>query len=45
MLEQGIYLAPSPFECGFASLAHRPRDLDATLAAARVAMQKAAGVR
>jgi glutamate-1-semialdehyde 2,1-aminomutase len=45
MLEQGIYLAPSPFECGFASLAHRARDLDQTLAAARVALQKAARVR
>jgi glutamate-1-semialdehyde 2,1-aminomutase len=45
MLEQGIYLAPSPYECGFASLAHRQRDLETMLAAARVAMQKAAGVR
>jgi glutamate-1-semialdehyde 2,1-aminomutase len=45
MLEQGIYLAPSPYECGFASLAHRSRDLDVTLAAARVALQKAARVR
>jgi glutamate-1-semialdehyde 2,1-aminomutase len=45
MLEEGVYLAPSPFECGFASLAHRPRDLAAMLKAARVAMQKAARVR
>ena len=45
MLEQGIYLAPSPFECGFASLAHQSRDIDAALAAARVAMKKAARVR
>jgi len=45
MLEQGIYLAPSPFEIGFASLAHQPRDLDTMLEAARVAMQKAARVR
>jgi glutamate-1-semialdehyde 2,1-aminomutase len=45
MLEQGIYLAPSPFEIGFSSLAHRPRDLTAMLEAARVAMQKAARVR
>jgi glutamate-1-semialdehyde 2,1-aminomutase len=45
MLEQGIYLAPSPFECGFASLAHKDRDIEAALAAARVAMQKAARVR
>ncbi len=42
MLEQGIYLAPSPYECGFSSLAHRAGDLDATLEAACVAMQKAA---
>ncbi|HXV37238.1 MAG TPA: glutamate-1-semialdehyde 2,1-aminomutase [Myxococcota bacterium] len=45
MLEQGIYLAPSPYECGFASLAHRPRDVDAALAAARVALRKAARLR
>jgi glutamate-1-semialdehyde 2,1-aminomutase len=45
MLEQGVYLAPSPFECGFASLAHKGRDIEAALAAARVAMQKAARVR
>jgi glutamate-1-semialdehyde 2,1-aminomutase len=45
MLEQGVYLAPSPFECGFASLAHKDRDIEAALAAARVAMQKAARVR
>ncbi len=45
MLEQGIYLAPSPFECGFASLAHQSKDIDAALAAARVAIKKAARVR
>jgi glutamate-1-semialdehyde 2,1-aminomutase len=45
MLEQGIYLAPSPYECGFASLAHKPRDVDAALAAARVALRKAARLR
>jgi glutamate-1-semialdehyde 2,1-aminomutase len=45
MLEQGVYLAPSPYECGFASLAHKGRDIEAALAAARVAMQKAARVR
>ncbi len=45
MLEQGIYLAPSPYECGFASLAHRPRDLNRTLEAAQVALEKAARVR
>jgi glutamate-1-semialdehyde 2,1-aminomutase len=45
MLEQGIYLAPSPFECGFVSLAHKPSDLEQTLAAARRAMHKAARTR
>ena len=35
MLARGVYLAPSPFEAGFVSLAHRPADLQATLAAAR----------
>jgi glutamate-1-semialdehyde 2,1-aminomutase len=45
MLEQGIYLAPSPFETGFASLAHKNRDIEAALAAARIAMRKAARVR
>jgi glutamate-1-semialdehyde 2,1-aminomutase len=45
MLERGVYLAPSPFECGFVSLAHRRADLDATLDAARFAMRRAARVR
>ncbi len=35
MLEQGVYLAPSPFEAGFLTLAHRERELDRTLEAAR----------
>jgi glutamate-1-semialdehyde 2,1-aminomutase len=42
MLDQGIYLAPSPYEAGFVSLAHRPADIDRTLEAARKAMKKAA---
>jgi glutamate-1-semialdehyde 2,1-aminomutase len=45
MLEQGVYLAPSRFEAGFVSLAHRAADLDLTLDAARVALKKAARVR
>jgi glutamate-1-semialdehyde 2,1-aminomutase len=45
MLEQGIYLAPSPFEAGFVSLAHRPRDIAETLAAARAALRRAARLR
>ncbi|HUE12315.1 MAG TPA: glutamate-1-semialdehyde 2,1-aminomutase [Steroidobacteraceae bacterium] len=34
MLEEGIYLAPSPFEAGFVSAAHSAADIDATIAAA-----------
>jgi glutamate-1-semialdehyde 2,1-aminomutase len=44
MLERGVYLAPSPFEAGFVSLAHRPADVDATLEAARIALRRAARV-
>ena len=33
-------LAPSQFEAGFVSLAHRPREIDATLAAARRAFAR-----
>src|SRR5205085_2731807 len=37
MLEQGIYLAPSQFEAGFISTAHRTEDIEKTIqAAARV---------
>lgn len=35
MLERGVYLAPSQFEAGFMSLAHKDEDIDRTLAAAR----------
>jgi glutamate-1-semialdehyde 2,1-aminomutase len=45
MLDRGIYLAPSAFEAGFVSLAHRPRDIDQTLEAARAAMREAARIR
>ena len=34
MLEHGVYLAPSAFEAGFISLAHRSSDIEATLEAA-----------
>jgi glutamate-1-semialdehyde 2,1-aminomutase len=44
MLEQGIYVAPSRFEAGFVSLAHRPKDIALTLEAAQVAMRRAAKV-
>ena len=42
MLERGVYLAPSPFECGFSSLAHESADIDATLEAAQRAMREVA---
>ncbi|MGI9590924.1 MAG: glutamate-1-semialdehyde 2,1-aminomutase, partial [Myxococcota bacterium] len=42
MLARGVYLAPSPFEAGFVSLAHRPADVSATLEAARKAFAKVA---
>jgi len=45
MLRQGIYLAPSPYEAGFVSLAHRPKDVDATLEAARKALRAVAKAR
>ncbi|HXU35327.1 MAG TPA: glutamate-1-semialdehyde 2,1-aminomutase [Blastocatellia bacterium] len=38
MLEEGIYLAPSQFECAFVSLAHTDELIDQTIAAARNAM-------
>jgi glutamate-1-semialdehyde 2,1-aminomutase len=41
MLERGVYLAPSQFEAGFASLAHADADIDATLAAAASAFAEA----
>ncbi|MBT8409321.1 MAG: glutamate-1-semialdehyde 2,1-aminomutase, partial [Alphaproteobacteria bacterium] len=37
MLEGGVYLAPSPFEAGFVSLAHGEPELAATLKAAEAA--------
>jgi glutamate-1-semialdehyde 2,1-aminomutase len=33
MLEQGIYMAPSPYETGFISVAHGDDEIDATLEA------------
>ena len=45
MLERGVYLAPSPFEAGFVSLAHRPGDLRATLEASRAALASVARTR
>ncbi|MCH2172605.1 glutamate-1-semialdehyde 2,1-aminomutase [Myxococcota bacterium] len=45
MLEEGIYLPPSPYEALFPSLQHRRRDLDRTVEAAYAAMRRAARVR
>ena len=45
MLDRGVYLAPSPYEAGFVSLAHRPADLRATLAAAQRALAGVARAR
>ncbi|MFV9504040.1 MAG: glutamate-1-semialdehyde 2,1-aminomutase [Oscillochloridaceae bacterium umkhey_bin13] len=39
MCDQGVYLAPSQYEAGFLSTVHRAEDVDATLAAARVAFK------
>lgn len=40
MLDQGIYLAPSQFEAGFLSLAHSWQDIEQTIQANRVALEK-----
>jgi glutamate-1-semialdehyde 2,1-aminomutase len=40
LLERGVYLAPSQFEAGFLSLAHRPADVDHTLAMADEALSE-----
>lgn len=37
MLHSGVYLAPSPFEAGFASTVHTVREVEATVEAAREA--------
>lgn len=39
MIKEGIYLAPSPFEAGFVSLAHRAADIEKTLDAHRKALK------
>jgi glutamate-1-semialdehyde 2,1-aminomutase len=45
MLAAGVYLAPSPYEAAFVSLAHRPADIDRTLEAARKAFKRSAPSR
>ena len=44
MLNQGIYLPPSQFECWFVSLAHSDEDLAKTLAAAETAFAAVAAM-
>jgi glutamate-1-semialdehyde 2,1-aminomutase len=39
MLKHGIYLAPSPYEAAFVSLAHTDEDIEATLTAVTSAIQ------
>jgi glutamate-1-semialdehyde 2,1-aminomutase len=39
MLDSGVYLAPSQFECAFVSLAHEEQDIEKTIEAARLAMR------
>ena len=41
MLEQGVYVAPSPYETGFISTAHTEADIDATLTAMQHALRVA----
>jgi glutamate-1-semialdehyde 2,1-aminomutase len=43
MLARGVYLPPSQFEAAFLSLAHRERELDATLEAAGAAFEALRG--
>jgi glutamate-1-semialdehyde 2,1-aminomutase len=38
MLDRGVYFAPSQFEAGFLSTAHRPTDVDHTIAMADAAL-------
>ena len=45
MMEGGINLAPSPYEAGFVSLAHRKKDVEQTLEVARNALLRAARIR
>jgi glutamate-1-semialdehyde 2,1-aminomutase len=39
MLENGVYLAPSPFEAGFMSTVHTKENIQATVAAAQKAFK------
>ena len=39
LLDAGVYLAPALYEAGFVSAAHTDRDIDDTVAAARIALR------
>ena len=39
MLDHGVYLAPALYEAGFVSAAHSSEDIEATIAAARLALR------
>ena len=45
MLEDGVYLAPSPFEAAFVSLAHGSKEAELTLAASEKAFAAVAAAR
>jgi glutamate-1-semialdehyde 2,1-aminomutase len=40
LLEEGVYLAPSPFEALFLSIAHSPSDINKTISAAYKVFKK-----
>jgi len=40
MLDQGVYVAPSPYETGFISVAHDDAEIDQTLEAMRISLSK-----
>ena len=39
MLAQGVYIAPSQFEAGFISTAHRPEDVESSVKAAQTVLR------
>jgi glutamate-1-semialdehyde 2,1-aminomutase len=39
MLENGVYLAPSQFECAFVSVAHDEQHIESTIRAAESVMR------
>jgi glutamate-1-semialdehyde 2,1-aminomutase len=39
MVEQGVYIAPSQFECLFASMAHSEQDINTIITAHKKALE------